>query len=167
MMLLLLALSALAFALVFFQVIPAGVLIIFISVSLAFLGAVYMRINDKAASPQLFRDRALAVAFHLTSLIAMGYGLGVMGEVSADGKLQPQVYHIFVVPLLLGAFFTGRFLKRQKQVLTNFMQHAAATAFCLYLALKNAPMGPQDIFLVIAVFVWLSTQLIWSQRRQI
>lgn len=166
-MLLLLLLSALVFALIFFQIIPAGILIIFISLSLAFLGAVYMKMDDKTTSPQLSRDRSLAVAFHLISLVAMGYGLGVLGEVTDDGKLRPQIFHVLVVPLLLAAFFAGRFLKRHKQVLTSFMQYAAATAFFLYLALRKLPMSSQEIFLVVAVFAWLSTQLLWSQRRKV
>jgi hypothetical protein len=145
------------------KLIPAGAFLIFASVALAYLGAYYIKIDGSKESTYA-RDKTLGFAFILTSLGTMMYAIG---DFSPDGKLKTQVYHIFIVPILLGSFFAGRFLGLQKISLTKFMHHAAATSFCLYLALKDAALGWPNGLLLVALFAWLTIQTIYRRRGSV
>lgn len=148
------------------KLMPAGAFLIFTSVALAYLGAYYIKIDSSKESAYA-RDKTLGFAFILTSLGTMMYAIGATGDFSPDGKLETQVYHIFIVPILLGSFFAGRFLGLQMISLTRFMHHAAATSFCLYLALKDATLGWPNGLLLAALFVWLTIQIFYRQRGSV
>lgn len=159
-----LILSISLFLLVYLQALSAGVLLHLTSISLAYLGAAYMVTTER---PNPLRDKSLAFAFCLTSIGLMAYAIRDVGEISSDGKLQTQLYHIFVVPLLIGVFFAGRFLHTRVIGLTNFVQHTVAATFCLYIALKDEFMSWQGWFLVVAIFAWLSIQTFFGRHKRL
>lgn len=159
--------SIFAFVLIYFQIVPAGLLLIFISLSLTYLGSVYVTMDGGASEPRQSLNKNLGVALIITSVATMAYGVRVLGEVSPEGKLQPEIYHIFIAPVLIGVFFIGRFLYQQRHELTIFLQYAAASAFCLFLALKNGDLNFESLFLLVALFSWLLIQIVFSQRGKI
>lgn len=141
-----------------------------LALMLAYLGGAFIRnipgIGDENSGPGLKRDRLLGLALYGVSLFTGGVaGSRLAGIAGREGG--PDLSLPLAIPVLGACWLVAVWLGLRKAVTVATVRRTGITAvvtLSLILVFANNRLNGTDIYLLVALIVWLGVTLFWRSH---